>query len=259
MNSLICFLLSLLALIYFHTRFLTALDESSFNHDCLDLASFLTSDSPQINLYESLSIPAGSDSPHNDEMKLGLLSLSLKSILTAVDIDAASCKDAYPEIVKDTQASLLLLQGCHLPPSLEKLRSELLFKINQVSLEAIRDRRPLSRPVSSSKVPGSLAQVNKEFNPRFEDGFVKGRDYDPDRERALDRKAKKVAAKEKRGKMRETRKDALFISDQRDKEKAQVDRERMESQRSFYSILEKQSADIRSGGQSGGVKRKRKK
>lgn len=217
----------------------------------------------QVNLYESLTLPAGnvhmsSDSQSSDEFKLGLLSITLSSISLAMEIEASSSsKEAYPEIANDVCAALMLLEGSHLPPSLERHRVELLEKINRVSLEAVDERRPLSRPASSSRAPGSAAQVNREFNPRFEDGFVKGRDYDPDRERALDRKAKRVAAKEKRGKMREMRKDSLFLSDQRDKEKAQVDKERMESQRSFYSILEKQASDLKSGGQGGGVKRKR--
>ena len=31
----------------------------------------------------------------------------------------------------------------------------------------------------------------KTFNPRFEDDFAKGRDYDPDREKADERRLKK--------------------------------------------------------------------
>jgi nucleolar protein 14 len=205
------------------------------------------------------SLRASEAQDDSDEFKLGLLSIALSSISLAMDIEASgSSKESYPEVAEEAQAALLLLKGFHLPPGLELHRSEILDKINQVSMETVNERCPLSRPASSSRAPGSVSQINREFNPRFEDGYVKGRDYDPDRERALDRKGKRTAAKEKRGKMREMRKDSLFLSDQRDKEKAQVDKERMESQRSFYSILEKQAGDLKSGGQGGGVKRKRK-
>lgn len=65
------------------------------------------------------------------------------------------------------------------------------------------------------------------------------------------------------GAMRELRKDATFMAGVRDKEKATVDSERMTSQRKFYSELESQEADFKSGGQGGGMnshlkKKKRK-
>ncbi len=51
--------------------------------------------------------------------------------------------------------------------------------------------------------------------------------------------------------MRELRKDALFMAEERDRERGQVDAERMESQKKFYSELEAQQADLNSGGQKG--------
>ena len=53
------------------------------------------------------------------------------------------------------------------------------------------------------------------------------------------------------GALRELRKDAVFMSDERDRERKQLDSERMDSQRKFYSELQVQAADLNSGGQGG--------
>jgi hypothetical protein len=51
------------------------------------------------------------------------------------------------------------------------------------------------------------AEPIKQYNPRFEeDGFVQGRDYDPDRERAEKKKLRKQLKKETKGAARELRK-----------------------------------------------------
>ena len=52
----------------------------------------------------------------------------------------------------------------------------------------------------------------KEYNPRYEDDFVAGRDYDPDRQRANVKKMQRQMVKEKRGAVRELRKDAAFMA-----------------------------------------------
>lgn len=61
------------------------------------------------------------------------------------------------------------------------------------------------------------------------------------------------------GAMRELRKDSLFMAEERDRERAQVDVERMDSQKKFYSELQAQAADFSSGGQGGMMKKKRRK
>ena len=53
------------------------------------------------------------------------------------------------------------------------------------------------------------------------------------------------------GAMRELRRDSTFMVEQRDKERGVVDAERMDSQRRFYSELQQQEADMKSGGQRG--------
>ena len=57
---------------------------------------------------------------------------------------------------------------------------------------------------------------------RFEEFFVRGKDYDPDRQRANERYLKRRVIREKRGAVRELRKDAAFMAAERDKEKSRV-------------------------------------
>ncbi|WIA18434.1 hypothetical protein OEZ85_009894 [Tetradesmus obliquus] len=100
----------------------------------------------------------------------------------------------------------------------------------------------------------------REFNPRFEADFALGADYDPDRQRSEARKLQRQLVKEKRGAMRELRRDAVFMSAERDAEKGRVDAERLASERAFYSELQVQEADAKSGGQKGlNPHRKKKK
>jgi nucleolar protein 14 len=59
------------------------------------------------------------------------------------------------------------------------------------------------------------AEPIKQYNPRFEeDGFVQGRDYDPDRERAEMKKLRKQLKKETKGAARELRKVGEGSADQ---------------------------------------------
>ncbi len=53
------------------------------------------------------------------------------------------------------------------------------------------------------------------------------------------------------GAVRELRRDASFMAGARDTERAVVDAERAASQRRFYSELQRQEADLKSGGQGG--------
>jgi nucleolar protein 14 len=58
---------------------------------------------------------------------------------------------------------------------------------------------------------------------------VKGRDYDPDRERAERRKLKKLVKREAKGAARELRKDNSFIFEVKEKDKALLEDERAEN------------------------------
>lgn len=104
------------------------------------------------------------------------------------------------------------------------------------------------------------ADAIKQFNPMYEEeGFQKGRDYDPNRERANKRQLQRELKQEARGAVRELRKDNRFLAEQRAEESNVAKDERGERQRETMSFLEKLEGDMRSGGQGGMVVKTQKR
>lgn len=106
--------------------------------------------------------------------------------------------------------------------------------------------------------PGVDAPEIKQYNPRFEEDFTAGKDYDPDRSRAEERRLKREVKKERRSAMRELRKDADFLGAQKSAERAAEDAKRRAERRRGLALLEQQEADFKSGGQKGMWKKGKK-
>ncbi|GMY20175.1 nucleolar protein 14 [Fagus crenata] len=87
--------------------------------------------------------------------------------------------------------------------------------------------------------------------------FVKGRDYDPDRERAEKRKLKKLVKREAKGAARELRKDASFLLEVKEKERALREKERAEKYGKALAFLQEQEHNLKSGQLGKGRKRSR--
>lgn len=87
---------------------------------------------------------------------------------------------------------------------------------------------------------------------------MKGRDYDPDRERAEQRKLKKLLKREAKGAARELRKDNYFLFGVKDKEKGLIEEERAEKYGKARAFLQEQEHAFKSGQLGkGGRKRRR--
>lgn len=98
----------------------------------------------------------------------------------------------------------------------------------------------------------------KLLNPKFEENFVKGRDYDPDRERAERKKLQRQIKREAKGAARELRKDNYFLSEVKDKDKSLLDEERKEKYGKARVFLQEQEHAFKSGQLGkGGRKRRR--
>lgn len=87
--------------------------------------------------------------------------------------------------------------------------------------------------------------------------YVKGRDYDPDRERAEQKKMKKQIKREARGAARELRKDNMFLAEEKVKENAIFEQEREEKYNKAMSFLEQQESAFKSGQLGKGRRKKR--
>ncbi|CAN6550404.1 unnamed protein product [Malus baccata var. baccata] len=89
--------------------------------------------------------------------------------------------------------------------------------------------------------------------------FVKGRDYDPDRERAERRKMKKLLKQEAKGAIRELRKDNSFLYEVKARDKALMEEEKAEKYGKVRLFLQEQEHAMKSGqlGKGKGNKRRR--
>lgn len=87
--------------------------------------------------------------------------------------------------------------------------------------------------------------------------FVKGRDYDPDRERAERKKMKKRLKSEKKGAMRELRKDNHFIFELKERDRMLEEEERVERYGKAMAFLQEQEHAFKSGQLGKGRKRRK--
>ncbi|KAE8687351.1 Adenine nucleotide alpha hydrolases-like superfamily protein isoform 1 [Hibiscus syriacus] len=98
----------------------------------------------------------------------------------------------------------------------------------------------------------------KLVNPKFEENFVKGRDYDPDRERAERKKLQKLIKREAKGAARELRKDNHFLYEAKQRAKELLEQERAANYGKAIAFLQDQEHAFKSG-QLGKGSRKRKR
>merc|ERR1712137_1508310 len=100
-------------------------------------------------------------------------------------------------------------------------------KINQ----DLKERRPL---VFKDLKPMPI----RSLAPDFIENYVPGRDYDKNQERARVRALKKRVKAEKKGAMRELRKDSIFLENERMKKQLEDDKERKEKYNQIIHSLE---------------------
>jgi nucleolar protein 14 len=152
-----------------------------------------------------------------------LLQVCLLSTLVKLLSNTAqlwTSKTAFPEII---DSPILAIAHLLTPLSLPHLNSSLisLLKSSLATLTNLRDtsvanRKPLllhsHRPLA---IKGAI--------PKFEEGFNPDRHYDPDQDRAQLNKLKAEHKRERKGAMRELRKDANFIARESLREKKEKD------------------------------------
>lgn len=97
----------------------------------------------------------------------------------------------------------------------------------------------------------------KLHNPVFKEGYTPGKDLDPDAIRAERRKLKNKLKKERKGALRELRRDTEFLEQQRRQERERDELERAERHRAIMRDLEEQARDTNIF--SGKAKTKKKK
>lgn len=140
-------------------------------------------------------------------LKIALLSTTIQVLDAAADLWTG--KPAFLETFSQVAGALGLVNSKssreHLPAAASEKAERLEEKLKRMSRVSQLSRRPLElhhhKPLSI-----------KTYIPKFEDTFDPDKHYDPDRERAEMAKLKAEHKKERKGAMRELRKDANFMA-----------------------------------------------
>lgn len=181
----------------------------------------------QLNTSKSISprklqfwdIKGPSNKKAEEEFKISLISTFVTLLSTASDLWAD--KSAYQEIFHPVKQVL------------RHLRKSCKGKITtatQDTIQATADK--IDRQLSQSRLARRPLLLHnhrplaiKTAIPRFEEEFNPDKHYDPDRERAEANKLKKEYKRERKGAIRELRKDAQFIAREQLREKRERDAE----------------------------------
>lgn len=154
---------------------------------------------------------------------------------------------AMAELWKDKSALIEILSPAI--PILSQLKAKTEARQLQVVLQQSRlSRRPL-------QLHNHRAQPIRTSIPKFEEGYNPDKHYDPDKERSDSKKLQKEYKREKKGAVRELRKDANFIAREQLREKRVRDDEYEKKQRRL--IAEIQSEEGREAKQYDREKRRK--
>ncbi|KAK6116411.1 hypothetical protein DH2020_049873 [Rehmannia glutinosa] len=189
------------------------------------------------------------DSPYfaSDKFRASILSAIIGNLKGFVNIYEGF--KSFPEIFLPVSKILHgLAEEDLIPDALKVEIKDVIQRIKNKSQEYHLLRQPLR--IRKQK-------VIKTAIPKFEDNFVKGRDYDPDRERAERKKLKKRLKQEAKGAMRELRKDNYFLSEVKERDKARMEEEKAEKFGKYRAFLQEQEHAFKSGQLGKGKKRRR--
>lgn len=169
----------------------------------------------KLKFWDVLETELSSDS--SEELKLSLIATFISLLDTAADL--WTTKSAFYEIFEPAHKVLKHLStSCSgkVSPTIQDRIQSTLDKLDRLLTQATISRRPLllhnHRPLPI-----------KTAIPKFEEDFNPDRHYDPDRERAELNKLKAEYKRERKGAMRELRKDANFLAREALREKKERD------------------------------------
>ncbi|KAK8304501.1 hypothetical protein V6Z12_D04G226300 [Gossypium hirsutum] len=160
--------------------------------------------------------------------------------------------NSFPEIFLPIATLLVeVSEQKHMPKALKDKFNNVSQLIKKKADEIHTLRRPLQL---RKQKPAPI----KLLNPKFEENFVKGRDYDPDRERAERRKLQKLIKREAKGAARELRKDNYFLYEAKQRDKELVEKERAANYGRAIAFLQEQEHAFKSGQLGKGSKKRRR-
>ncbi|XP_057743067.1 uncharacterized protein LOC130961303 [Arachis stenosperma] len=202
-----------------------------------------------LNFFQIMDMPEHSSIYSSDNFRASVLVAVVETLQGYVEVYEGL--SSFPEIFLPILRILFeISEQKNMPNALrEKIKD-----VTELIKANIDKHHTLRRPLQMRKqkpVPIKL------LNPKFEENYVKGRDYDPDRERAEMRKLKRQLKREAKGAARELRKDNYFLLEVKDKERSLQEKERTEKYGRAKAFLQEQEHAFKSGQLGKGRKRKR--
>ncbi|KAG6405565.1 hypothetical protein SASPL_133156 [Salvia splendens] len=189
------------------------------------------------------------DSPYftSDNFRASILYAVIRSLKGFVDISEGF--KSFPEIFLPS-AEILdgLAEEDLIPDALKVEIKDVAQLIKTKSEEFQLLRLPLRIRKQKTKLMMGLWKCGS---------FVKGIDYDPDRERVERKKLKKQLQQEARGAVRELRKDNHFLFEVKKREKARMQEEKTEMYGKYRAFLQEQEHAFKSGQLGKNKKRRR--
>lgn len=159
--------------------------------------------------------------------------------------------ECYIEIFTPFSNLLNALLSKALPPQIQELIESTLHQINEKIGSDLVSRTPLQykelKPMPLRSLAPDIIEkyilfvffnVLNSFSNFFLLSYVPGRDYDKNKERARLRALKKQVKSEKKGAMRELRKDSVFLENERMKKRLEEDKERKDKYKEIMHSLE---------------------
>ncbi|KAJ5121217.1 RRNA maturation protein (Nop14) [Penicillium bovifimosum] len=154
-----------------------------------------------------------------EELKISLLTTLVSLLGSASDTWAE--KSAFTEIFTPARAVLQFLQQSLKGKTYAAAREPIQSTLNKIDAH-LAQARLVRRPLF---LHDHKPLAIKTAIPKFEENFNPDKHYDPDRERAESNRLKKEFKRERKGAMRELRKDASFVAREKLREKKERDSE----------------------------------
>jgi len=170
-----------------------------------------------------------------DQFKINTLftCLNLLSEQTKIYMNSVAFPDAFARFIP----VLKLFHEYSLSKSLEEILHYVEDNINKTTNQIEKVRRPLTYFTTA---PAAI----KQFNPKFDEHFSINKLHDPDKERAEIKKLTRKVKHETKGAMRELRKDAEFLTKEKDRKRRLEIAERDKKTKEIMNFLSEQQHDL---------------
>ncbi|CAO3651469.1 unnamed protein product [Mucor hiemalis] len=189
---------------------------------------------PSVKL-ENLSIEVEES---NDEIRISLFGGALRLFEKYLQLYSAT--PAFLEVFQDTLTILSKLNTVRWHTDIETTLSTLEGRLGR-QIKFCKEKRTKTPLRMQQHRPIPIAQ----HLPKFEKAYSIDRHYDPDHERAQQHKLESQIKKEKKGALRELRKDNQFIARERAKERKQKDVEYNKMVKGVMTILEGEQSEMK--------------